>query len=97
MTDATTPDARATAIEEAISAMELEHIVGQQFRGKTIYLDGRRFEGCDFTDCKLVTRIARFALVSNHLTRSPVVREGAAAAAEGIAHALRTQGAPPVQ
>ena len=44
------------------AGIELVHVVGETFHGKTVFLDGRHFEKCVFTDCAIMIRAARFGL-----------------------------------
>ena len=60
--DVARPHSRVQQILTDIEQLELEVIEDREFRGETVYLDGREFRNCSFDNCKIFIKLGSFRL-----------------------------------
>jgi hypothetical protein len=62
------------------------------FRSQRVFLDGRRFKSCTFTDCTLVYGGGRVSFDNIRVDQSVIVLTGAAANTEMFRQAMESRG-----
>jgi hypothetical protein len=51
--DPTVADPRVTVVLDQMTGLDLTRVQGVTFESKTVFLDGRQFVGCTFTNCDI--------------------------------------------
>ena len=63
MAELSEPNEQIQELLKALKKIDLVSVVGQNFKNQDIYLDGREFIDCNFTDCRLITHLGHWRIL----------------------------------
>ena len=77
-TDLAKPHPQVSEILTEIEKVVLEVVQDRQFRDEPVYMDGREFQGCTFTECRLFIKLGFFVATDCNFVSSQFQMSGPA-------------------